>query len=52
MKLETQTLVKRPNFFNIKYSKSNKRTFMICSNGLHSLLLERNLGDSFFVQAA
>ena len=37
-KMETQTLVKRSNFFSIKYSESNKRTLIIYFNELLFLL--------------
>ena len=43
-RMETQTLVKRPNFFSIKYSESDKRTLIIYFNGLLSSPLERSLG--------
>ena len=35
-KNRNQTLVKRPNFFSIKYSKSDKKTLIIYFNGLLS----------------
>ena len=42
-KNKTQTLVKRPKFFSIKYSESHKRTLIIYFNGLLSSPLERSL---------
>ena len=36
LRIETQTLVERPNIFSIKYSKSHKRTLIIYFNGLLS----------------
>ena len=41
--MDNQTLVERPKFFSIKYSKSNKRTLIIYFNGLLSSYVKRSL---------
>ena len=51
-KTETQTLVKRSNFFSIKYSESDKRTLIIYFNELLSSPLERSLGFGLSVLPA
>ena len=51
MKMETQTLVERPNIFSIKYSKYDKRTLIIYFNGIFSSPLERSLDDSLLTGA-
>ena len=42
-RMETQTLVERPNFFSIKYLESDKTTLIIYFNGLLFSSLERSL---------
>ena len=51
-KTEIQILVKRSNFFSIKYSKSDKRTLIIYFNELLSSPLERSLGFGLSVRPA
>ena len=43
IKMETQTLVERSNFFSIKYSESDKKTLIIYFNEFLSSPLERSL---------
>ena len=45
LRMKTQTLVVRPNFFSIKYSKYDKRTFIIYINGILPSPLGRNLSN-------
>ena len=45
MKIEIQTLVEGPSFFSIKYSESDKKTFIMYFNGLLSSPLEKSLSD-------
>ena len=45
LKMKIQILIKKPNFFPIKYSKPNKRIVIIYFNGLLPLPLERSLDD-------
>ena len=52
LKMETRTLVERSNFFSIKYSKSDKRTLIICFNGVLASPLERSLGNGLSPWAA
>ena len=51
-KTEIQTLVKRSNFFSIKYLESDKRTLIIYFNELLSSPLERSLGFGLSVRPA
>ena len=52
LRMEIQTLVKRPNDFSIKYSKSNKKTLIIYFNELLPSPLERSLDDGLSAWAA
>ena len=47
LRMEIQTLVMRLNFFSIKYSKFDKRTFIIHFNGFLPSPLKRSLDDGF-----
>ena len=51
-KTETQTLVKRSNFFSIKYSEPDKGRLIIYFNELLSSPLERSLGFGLSVRVA
>ena len=52
VEMETQSLVKRLNFYSIKYSKFDKRTFIIHFNEHLPSPLKRSLGNSLLTWVA